>query len=233
MVNAKTVKPSVLSGFVICANCLTQMQRSKTTKDGRVHYYFRCKTNKQLGPASCTSHLIAEDVITEILLESISSLIDSFVDVEAALRRNANNEAALLRKRLQHQLDAAITEQERIANTKAHVFHAYINKLDETLTDEAYINLRDNFNRMGKENKERILSLKQELEKLKKGDEYMTDFMLQFGQYKGISELTREIVASLVERILIYDDKGIRIEFKFADEILKYALPRGDLAMNG
>lgn len=230
-VNAKTVKPSVLSGFVVCADCLTQMQRSKTTRDGRVHYYFRCKNNKQLGPASCTSHLIAESVIVEVLLESISSLIANYIDVEQALRRNTNNEVALLRKRLQHQLDATITEQERIANTKAHVFHAYINKLDETLTDEAYVNLRDNFDKMGKENMERILSLKQELEELKNGDDYMTDFMKQFGQYKGISKLTREIVASLVERILIYDDKGIRIEFKFADELQKYAPLYGDMAM--
>lgn len=225
-----TTKPSVLAGFVVCADCLTQMQRSKTTKDGRAHYYFRCKTNKQLGHSSCTSHLIAEDVIVEVLLASISSMIDSFVDVEAALHRSANNEVALMRKRLQRQLDAATVERERIANTKAHVFHAYINKLDDTLTDDAYVNLRESFDRMDKENRERILSLKQELEKLNNGDEYMTDFMRWFGQYQGITELTREIVASLVERILIYEDKGIRIEYKFADEIQKYAPEYGDIA---
>ena len=82
--NTNTTKPSVLSGFVVCADCLTQMQRSKTTKSGKAHYYFRCKTNKQLGAVSCTSHMIAEDVIVEVMLAGISSLIDSFVDVEAA-----------------------------------------------------------------------------------------------------------------------------------------------------
>jgi len=229
--NTNTTKPSMLAGFVVCADCLTQMQRTKTTRDGREHFYFRCKTNKHLGGQSCTNHLITEDVIVEVLLASISNLIDIFVDVEAALHRNANNEVALMRKRLQRQLDAVTAERERIANTKAHVFHAYINKLDDTLTDEAYVNLRDNFERMDRENRERILSLKQELEKLKNGNEYMTDFMRRFGQYQGITELTREIVASLVERILIYDDKTIRIEFKFADEIQKYASIYDDMAM--
>lgn len=215
-------KPSVLAGFVECADCLTQMQRTKINKDGRAYYYFRCKTNKQLGHVSCTSHLIAEDVILEVLLTSISSLIDSFVDVEAALYRNANKEMALMRKRLQRQLDAAVIERERIAKTRAAVYHSYINKLDDTLTDEAYINLRDNFDRMDKEKRESIVSLKKDLEKIQNGDEYMTDFMRCFGQYQGITELTREVVASLVDRILIYEDKSMRIEFKFQDEIQRY-----------
>lgn len=215
-------KPSVLAGFVVCADCLTQMQRTKITRDGRVHYYFRCKTNKQLGPSSCTSHLIAENVILDVLLSSLNSLIDGFVDIEAALRRNANNETSLMRKRLLHQLDAANMERERIAKTRAAVYHSYINKLDDTLTDEAYMHLRDNFKWMDKENRELISSLKQDLEKLQNGDEYMTEFMRRFGHYQGITELTREIVASLVERILIYEDKSIRIEFKFQDEIKRY-----------
>lgn len=224
---AKTVKPhitkpSVLAGFVVCADCQKQMQRSQATKDGNVYYYYRCKTNKQLGGASCTSHLIAEDIIKEVLLSSINSLIDGFVDVEAALRKNANNEIFLMKKRLQNQLNTTIVERERIANTRANVVHSYVNKLDETLTDEAYVNLRAHIEQMYKDNEERISSLKQELEKRENGDEYMTEFMRLFGKYQGITELTRDIVASLVERILIYGDKSIRIEYKFQDEIRKY-----------
>lgn len=220
--NPHEAKPSVLAGFVVCADCLAQMQRTKTTKNGKAHYYFRCRTNKQLGPASCTSHLIAEDVILEVLISSINSLIDGFIDIESALRRNANNEMALMKKRLQHQLDTAIIERERIANTSANVIHSYINKLDETLTDEAYINLKKHIEQMSKENKMQISSLKQDLVKLKNGNEYITNFMKRYGQYQGITELTREIISSLVERILISEDKSIRIEFKFVDELQKY-----------
>jgi hypothetical protein len=75
---------------------------------------------------------------------------------------------------------------------------------------------------MDKENREQILSLKQELEKLGSSDVYTTEFMQRFGKYTGISELTRDIVASLVERILIGADKSIRIEFKFQDEMKRY-----------
>ena len=220
--NQHTAKPSVLAGFVVCADCQKQMQRSKTTKDGKAHYYFRCKTNKQLGRSSCTSHLIAEDMISDVLISSMNSLIESFVDTEAALRRNANNETGLMRKRLQHQLEAAIMERERIAKTRAAVYHSYTNKLDDTLTDEAYVNLRDNLERMDKDNRERISTLRRELEQLGNGDEYMTAFMQRFGKYQGIPKLTRELMGSFVERILISGDKSIRIEFKFQDELKRY-----------
>ena len=220
--NPQTAKPSVLAGFVVCADCLTQMQRTKTIKDGRAHYYFRCKTNKQLGPASCTSHLIAEDVIVEVLLSSINSLMSSFVDMEAALHRNANNEMSLMRKRLQHKLDAAIAESRRIANTKAHVYHSYVNKLDETLTDEAYVNLKKHLEKMSKDNMAQISGLKDDIVKLEGTDTHMTPLMRRFGDYVELTELSRDAVASLVDRILIGKDKSIRIEFKFQDELKRY-----------
>lgn len=231
--NPCTARPSVLAGFVVCADCLTQMQRSKTTKNGKAHYYFRCKTNKQLGFSSCTSHRIAEDIILDVLLSSINSLIDSSIDIEAALHRNANNQMTLMKKQMQHKLDDAIIEREHIANTRAKVMHSYINKLDDTLTDEAYVNLRESIEQMDKDNQERISSLKHDLKKLGNGVEHITAFMQSFCRYQGISELTRVVIASLVERILIGVDKSIRIEFKFADEMQKYAPLCDGMAMNG
>ena len=222
MVSSKNTKPSVLAGFIVCADCKKQMQRTKTTKEGKAHYYFRCRTNKQLGSTACASHLIPEDTILEVLLSSINSLIDNFIDVEAALRKNTNNEIVLMKKRLKHQLDSAATESDRIAKTGAEVFHLYINKLDETLTDEAYVHLRENIEKMSKDNEQRITSLKYDLEKLENDDVYMTEFMKNYGKYQGIATLSRDIVADLVERILIGEDKSIRIEFKFQDEMRKY-----------
>lgn len=109
--------------------------------------------------------------------------------------------------------------------------HTYINRLDDTLTDEAYVNLRESIEQMDKNNQERISSLKRELYKLGNGVKYMSAFMQSFCKYQGISELTREVVASLIERILIGADKSI--EFKFADEMQKYAPLYGDMVING
>lgn len=45
---------------------------------------------------------------------------------------------------------------------------------------------------------------------------------MQFIKFKGISELTREVVVTLVDRIYVYEDKRIRIEFNYRNEIAAY-----------
>ncbi len=220
-VKTKTA-PSLIAGFVVCADCGKQMLRTKTTKNGKAHYYFRCRTNKQLGSNACASHLIPEDIILDVLLASINSLVDALVDVEAALHRNASDEVRVMKKRLCLQLEKAVSERERIANTKAKVYHMYINKLDETLTKDAYDNLRENIEKMNAENEQKIGMLKKELDRVENVDEYKSEWMQDFGRYRGITELTREIIADLVERIVIGKDKTIHIEFKFRDELKQY-----------
>ena len=93
---------SVLYGFVVCADCNKQMQRTMINKNDTHHYYMRCATNKQLGSSACSSHLISENVILDVLTISINSLIDSFADVERAVRKNANNEINLIRNKLKN-----------------------------------------------------------------------------------------------------------------------------------
>ena len=44
----------------------------------------------------------------------------------------------------------------------------------------------------------------------------------QFMRFKDTSELTREMVVSLVDRIVIHEDKRIEIEFNFRDEMAYY-----------
>ena len=223
--NAKSnnaTKPSLLAGFIACADCGKQMQRTKTTKDGKVHYYFRCSTNKQLGSAECLSHLIPEDAILDVLLISINSIIDNFIDIEDALKRNANKEKYMLRKRMEHKLDAAVKESARLTNTRTNLYHMYINKLDDTLTGDAYIDLRNNIDKMKSENDDHIKTLKSDIEALDRDEEYTTNFMKNFGKYQGIQKLSRSIIANMVEKIIITADKSIHIDFKFQDEISKY-----------
>ncbi len=222
LVNEKKSTPSVIAGFVVCADCGKKMQRSKTTKDGTVHYYFRCSTNKQLGASACSSHLIPEDIIIEVLLTSINSIIDNFIDIESALKRNAANEKQLIIKRLQHKLDEECKELERLSTTRANLYHMYINKLDDTITDEAYTDIKNNIDCMKYSVEDNIESLIRDIEELKKDDEYVTNFMKNYGKYKGIAKLNRGIVADMVENIIISEDKSIHIEFKFQDEIRKY-----------
>jgi site-specific DNA recombinase len=215
--------PSVLSGFVVCADCNKQMQRTMTNKNGTRHYYMRCATNKQLGSSACSSHLISENVILDVLTISINSLIDSFADIERAVRKNANNEINLIRNRQKHQLSKALNEREEIEKSRTKLYHTYINKLDDMLSDDMYVEMRTRLEKMYKEVNENIVKLKQDTERLNSDKDFTTEFMQNYSKYQGVTILTRDIIADLVDKILISKDKAIKIVFKFQDEVKKYA----------
>lgn len=39
-----------------------------------------------------------------------------------------------------------------------------------------------------------------------------------FSQYQNIEELDRRVLVALVDRILVYDNKAVEIQFKYRDE---------------
>ena len=47
-------------------------------------------------------------------------------------------------------------------------------------------------------------------------------WIMQFIKFQGITELTREAVVTLIDRIYVYEDKRIRIEFNYRNEIAAY-----------
>ena len=48
---------------------------------------------------------------------------------------------------------------------------------------------------------------------------YNTDVTNTFKKYEDVTEITRELLGDLVEKIIIDKDKNVRIVFKFKDEI--------------
>ena len=78
-------KPSILAGFLVCADCGKKMQRRITTINGKSYYNYSCLTYKKLGKDTCSSHLIKEDVVLDVLLTTINTTIQSMIDVEQAI----------------------------------------------------------------------------------------------------------------------------------------------------
>lgn len=91
------------------------------------------------------------------------------------------------------------------------------------LTDDMYVEMRTRLEKMYKEINENIIKLKQDKERLNSDKDFTTEFMQNYSKYQGFTILTRDIIADLVVKILIGRDKAIKIEFKFQDEVEKYA----------
>ncbi len=91
------------------------------------------------------------------------------------------------------------------------------------LSDDMYVEMRTRLEKMYKEVNENIAKLKQGTERLNSDKDFTTDFMQNYVKYQGFTILTRDIIADIVDKIIIGSDKAIKIVFKFQDEVKKYA----------
>ncbi len=218
-VRKQKTQPSILAGFMVCGDCHAVMQRTVSTHNGKKYYHMICSTYKKLGKTACTNHLVSESNIKEVLLTTINKLIAVIVDVEKAIKENKRNEISKLRAKLKQELKFSMIERERIASIKAGLYSDY--KQDVISLDD-YKDMRQQFEVKQIALDKKIDKLNKELYQLDNGKSYSTEAANAFTKYSGISEITRELLGDLVEKIVIDADKNITIIFKFQDELKRY-----------
>jgi hypothetical protein len=218
-VRKQRTMPSVLAGFMDCGDCHAVMQRTVSTHNGKKYHHMICSTYKKLGKTGCTNHLISESKIKDVLLTTINKLIDVILDVEKAIKDKNRNEISKLRAKLKQELKSSMIERERIASIKAGLYSDY---KQDVISLEDYKDMKQQFETKQNVLDKNIDKLNKDLFQLDNGNSYSTDAANAFTKYSGISEITRELLGDLVEKIVIDADKNIRIIFKFEDELKHY-----------
>ena len=95
--------------------------------------------------------------------------------------------------------------------------------LNEDLIDrDEYNKMRMKYSKQIEDTEKAIRKLQLQRAEISSGSSADNNWIMQFIKFKGISELTREVVVTLVDRIYVYEDKRIRIEFNYRNEIAAY-----------
>lgn len=76
----------LFSGFVRCGDCGENMVKRSTTKKGKKYCYYHCSTYKN--KEGCSSHLISEKMIYEVVLDSVKKQIALLTEAEEIIKKN-------------------------------------------------------------------------------------------------------------------------------------------------
>ena len=93
---------------------------------------------------------------------------------------------------------------------------------EELIDRDEYAKMRQKYTQSIEEAEAAIQKLKEERSALLASTGVDCGWIEQFVKYREISELTREVVVTLIDRIYIYEDKHIKIDFNYRDEIAYY-----------
>ena len=213
---AGDVTVPVYAGRIYCGDCGATAVRKTVSYAGKRYVYYVCNANKH-DKTVCSRHSIREDILGQVIYQTIRHQIDLLLDVDKALRQFEN---LSWEKHKLKQLDASIEIQEEVVRKNNTLRLGIYEDLRAGLLD------RSEYESLKKELAERIAEATAAIEKLNKEKREILDgvskqqsWIEQFRQYENVTELTRPMVIHLIERINIFEDSNIEIVFRHRNQI--------------
>ena len=213
---AGDVTVPVYAGRIYCGDCGAAAVRKTVSYAGKRYVYYVCNANKH-DKTVCSRHSIREDILGQVIYQTVRHQIDLLLDVDKALRQFEN---LSWEKHKLKQLDASIEIQEEVVRKNNTLRLGIYEDLRAGLLD------RSEYESLKKELAERIAEATAAIEKLNKEKREILDgvskqqsWIEQFRQYENVTELTRPMVIHLIERINIFEDSDIEIVFRHRNQI--------------
>mgnify|MGYP003307048353 CR=1 FL=1 len=217
-VTAKADAVDPLSGMMFCADCGRSMVKRSVSRGNKKFYYYVCHTNKK--GAGCTSHSISVETLETTVMRAIKNQINLVIEMKQLLEEVNHNEILSVKIR---RLDLLIAEKNKEIDKQKD----FRMKLYEALSDGLIE--RDEYDAMRKRATATIEAGEAAIEKLDaeraeiiaKSTKNLT-WLEQFAKYQSYAKLTREIAVAFIDKVTVYEDKTVHIDFNYRDEIASY-----------
>ena len=205
----------LFSGFVKCGHCNGNMTRKLVPVKGKKYVYLICIENKN--KAGCTYNKgIPLEKFEKVILQVINLCIESVFELSQLpeLVNKVSYHGYFVEKIQESIMDKEL-EIEKRCQYASSVYQDY---KEGILSKEEYLELKDYYKTNIEILQGEIKSLEAEREETARNKKDQTGWIQQFIKYRGFKELSRELLARLVEEIKIYDKDRIEVTFKFKSE---------------
>lgn len=202
-----------------CGSILVRYRKVRRNKDPKnpTHqwYTYICPTHANaLDKCSFTS--IKENLIKETLFQVLkvqTELASNYKKVLNHKKFKASQSDKMIAVR--HQITTVKQEELRVSKLKSSLYDSYLN---EIISDKEYTFMSEEYSKQLSTIHEKLLELDltQQIESAQTPNENQwLKNMILFGDF---SEISRDMVSKLVEKITVIDQKHIQIDLKFRDE---------------
>lgn len=211
-VTDNSVQP--LSGFVFCGDCGRSMCRRNVKRGKKVFYYYWCGGYKR--KTGCTTHNISQDKLEKAVLISIKKQIDVLVELKNLTEEIGTGDIKEMKlKRLNTLLIEKELELEKCQDMSMKLYDSFTEGL---ISREEYIVMKEKYLVKMKKVDAAVKELEEEKAQIIDNVKEPTSWISRFVKYRNMESLTHEAVATMIDRIDVYEDKRIVITFNYMDE---------------
>lgn len=210
---AKKAKPSLFADLLKCADCSSSMVRNISTKKG-IHYCnYVCSNYKKNRSSACSSHFVNEDVIKAMVLDAIQWQIKAYQNMDYLKQKTVSaSDVGSLDHMLNQKLGSL---QAKLDKTTFLLSEAEKDFSLGILDSQEYQYMQGYLNEQRETFSTKQIKLKNQLNAKKAERINSNEILAEFIEKGEIKKLTRSIVVHLIEEISVYQDKSIKIKFKF------------------
>ena len=139
------------------------------------------------------------------------------VETEEFLQRIGNSE--ILNRKV-HRLENLIAQKTKELESQQHFrMKLYEHMTEGVITKEEFSAMRQSYTAKIAKTQEAVKALERELEDSLRESSLDCSWMQLFKKNRNVTDLDRELVVTLVNRIEVFDDKRVEVYFNFCDEL--------------
>jgi len=209
-------EPHLFSGILRCGDCGQSMVRKIVPKSGRKYSYYVCSAHKA-DKNVCSTHNISEVMLHGALLEVINRTVIALAERNIFLKQyekeaKAEYSISKFEKEIRHLENETRHYKER----KKSLWDDYD---DEILTKQEYNRIRGIYEAKIAGCQSEIVKMQKLIKEYADHMEAVYDWLKHLIEYQNITELDRKVLLYLVAWIYVYEDKSVKIVFKYRDEL--------------
>lgn len=211
-------------GIIFCGECGAKMTRrySRKEKNGILyyHYYYICGNYATVSKDSYSCNRWKEEVIDELVYHAILKQLKAICNIKIQLERFNDDYYDVYRRYLNKEHNKIVQMNKKNELKRLEFYEQYASgKMD---ADE-YQRMMERVSVVEKE----LLARQKEIEKSSQMTEKLCKknylWLSEFTKGINTEYLTKESVSAYINKITLYEDKRIEIEFKLQDELLELA----------
>ena len=204
------VPENIFSSLLCCSGCGTNLVRTKSTSQNKKIYMRFVCPNYVVHFTDCCK----KKSISEInLREAVSAIVHQQIMLMGGVEKKANREYELRGVEQEKQ-----SLEQRLYSLNSLRSSLYDNFIDNLLMEHEYNHLRREYEMENEELALRLNEVAAEVEQYSEDFANGSNDALQMRQFNAADNLSREMLAALVEKIIIYSGNAIEIKFKYKDE---------------
>ena len=207
-----------LAGVLFCPDCGRALQRRTVTRGEQKYCYYVCATYKD--GKGCSSHSFEQNKLEETVLHAVTGQIQMIVELNQLVHDIGLQKIDQIRL---GRVDLMIARKEQDLDRDKEFRMKLYEALNDNLIDrDEYNKMRMKYTRQIEDTERAISKLKLQRTEISSNHSTYNSWIMQFIKFQGITELSREAVVTMIDRIYVYEDKRIRIEFNYRNEIAAY-----------